>query len=105
MQYVDEKPDGVTDLHVYPGRDGSFLLYEDGGDGYDYEQGAFTTIEFRWYDASRQFEIGERTGSYPGMQEQRTFRVVLHGARQTELGQGTDRSGTVVTYQGARLVM
>ncbi len=105
MQYVDEKPDGVMDLHVYPGRDGSFLLYEDAGDGYDYEQGAFSTIAFKWYDATRQFEIVERTGSYPGMQEQRTFRVVLHGARQIELNQGTDRSGTIVTYRGQRLVI
>ena len=105
MQYVDEKPDGVMELHIYPGRDGTFLLYEDAGDGYDYEQGAFSTIELKWYDATQQLEIGERTGSYPGMQEQRTFRVVIHDAGQTELSQGTDRSGTTVTYQGKRLVI
>ena len=105
MQYVDEQPDDVLEVHIYPGCDGSFLLYEDAGDGYDYEQGAFSTIEYKWYDASRQLDIGERTGSYPGMLEQRAFRVVLHGAEQTELSQGTGRTTTMVTYRGRRLVI
>ena len=44
MQYADELPDAAIELHIYPGCDGSFLLYEDEGDSYNYEQGAFSTI-------------------------------------------------------------
>ena len=29
-----------VELHIFPGHDGAFQLYEDAGDGYDYEQGA-----------------------------------------------------------------
>jgi alpha-D-xyloside xylohydrolase len=79
MQYADEQPDAVLELHIYPGRDGRFQLYEDAGDGYDYERGAFATIDIAWQDASRRLVLEKRTGAYPGMAAQRAFRVVLHG--------------------------
>jgi len=81
-QHVDDLPDAPVELHVYGGRDGSFLLYEDEGDGYGYEQGAFATILFEWDDRARQLRLGPREGAYPGMAETRTFTVVLHGEQQ-----------------------
>ena len=38
------------DLYVFPGDNGSYELYEDSGDGYDYQNGkcAFTKFEFAW---------------------------------------------------------
>ena len=84
MQYADELPDAALELHIYPGCDGSFLLYEDEGDSYNYEQGAFSTIHMRWQDAARRLLLDARTGCYPGMQERRTFQVVLHGEEQSE---------------------
>jgi alpha-D-xyloside xylohydrolase len=79
MQYADELPDAPLELHIYPGCDGSFLLYEDEGDSYNYEQGVFSTIHMRWQDAARCLLLDARTGCYPGMQEQRPFHAVLHG--------------------------
>ena len=41
----------VTDpmeLRVYRGADGSFTLYEDEGDNYNYESGSYATIPFTW---------------------------------------------------------
>ncbi len=35
-----------------PGADGSFTLYEDENDNYDYEKGVYSTIAFHWNDAS-----------------------------------------------------
>ena len=64
-------------LRIYPGADGQFLLYEDEGDSYRYEQGQYSTIPFTWNDATRQLTIGPRQGSYPGMHEQRTFDLFL----------------------------
>jgi alpha-D-xyloside xylohydrolase len=83
MQYVDEHPNTPVELHIYAGQDGSFQLYEDGGDGYDYEVGAFTTIEVRWQEDARRLTVGERRGQYPGMPQQREFVVVLGDKRQS----------------------
>jgi alpha-D-xyloside xylohydrolase len=79
MQYVDEQPDAVIELHIFPGRDGRFQLYEDAGDGYDYEQGAFATIDIEWQEATNRLVLGERNGAFPGMLAQRVFRVVRRG--------------------------
>ena len=78
-QYADELPEAPLELHIYPGCDGSFRLYEDEGDSYNYEQGAFSTIHMRWQGATGSLLLDARTGCYPGMQEQRTFHAVLHG--------------------------
>lgn len=79
-QYVDDRPDAAIELHLYPGCNGSFQLYEDEGDGYNYEYGAFSVIPMEWHDASRRLLLGSRRGHYPGMPEERTFEVVLHDA-------------------------
>ena len=73
VQYAAEKPWDDMEVRVYPGADGSFTLYEDEGDGYAYEQGAFSTITFSL--RGRTLTIGAREGSYPGMIGQRTFRL------------------------------
>jgi len=77
LQYAAEKPADAIELRIYPGADGSFTLYEDDGDTYNYEKGTFATIPMRWDDNSRMLTIGDRTGSFPGMQQQRTFQVVV----------------------------
>ncbi len=77
-QHADESPDAPLEIHVYPGRDGAFVLYEDEGDGHAWEAGAFSMIELRWGDAARQIVIGERAGSFPGMPIERKLELVLH---------------------------
>ena len=95
MQYVGEKAWDNLELRVYPGANGSFTLYEDEGDGYNYEKGIYTTITFEWNNAKKQLVIGERKGSYPGMLQQRKFAVVLpNGDAKT-----VDYSGQPVTVQ------
>ena len=77
MQYVGEKAWDNLELRIYPGANGEFTLYEDEGDNYNYEQGQYATITFRWNDRSRTLIIGARQGSYPGMLQQRQFTIVL----------------------------
>ena len=79
-QHVDDAPDAALEVHVYPGRDGAFTLYEDEGDGYAYETGAFATTELTWDDATRCLTIGERVGRYRGMSAEREVIVTVHGA-------------------------
>jgi len=77
-QHVNDRPGAPIELHIYLGNDASFLLYEDEGDGYDYEDGAFSTIEITWENTNRQLILGKRNGKYPGMTAQQEFHIVLH---------------------------
>ena len=84
MQYVGEKAWDNLEMRIYPGADGTFTLYEDEGDSYNYEKGVHSTITFLWNDKSRTLTIGERKGEYPGMLKSRRFTVVLpNGNSQT----------------------
>jgi alpha-D-xyloside xylohydrolase len=102
VQYAAEKPADPIELRIYPGAGGAFTLYEDEGDNYDYEKGAYSTIEFRWDDARRELTIGARQGTFPGMIEKRTFQIVLvrksHGTG-VEITEAPDK---VITYTGRR---
>src|SRR5579864_3239681 len=64
------------DLRVYAGADGDFTLYEDEGDNYDYEHEEYSVIPIHWDDRAETLRVGDRRGSFPGMLEHRTFRVV-----------------------------
>ena len=62
-------------LNVYPGKDASFVLYEDEGDNYNFELGGYTTIPLTWNDQRKQLTIGACEGYFFGMQLNRTFVV------------------------------
>ncbi len=77
VQYAAKSMGGTLDIHVYPGDDASFTLYEDAGDDYAYENGESSTITFKWNDSRRTLEIGAVKGSYAGMQATRTIKVTV----------------------------
>lgn len=77
VQYTSQKGWDDIQLRIYPGADGAFTLYEDKGDGYGYEEGECSRISFTWDDATSTLRIGSREGSFEGMADKRTFRVVL----------------------------
>ena len=84
MQYTGEKPWDNLEIRLYPGADGTFTLYEDEGDTYNYERGIYSTIPFHWNDRSHTLTIGNRQGQYPGMLTNRKFTVVMpNGTSQT----------------------
>jgi len=105
QQYTGEKADAPLEIRVYPGADGEFTLYEDENDNYNYEKGAYATIRMRWNDKARQLTVENRAGSFPGMQQQRTFRAVLvdeqHG---TGVGEGTEPAKEV-RYAGKKVTV
>jgi alpha-D-xyloside xylohydrolase len=87
VEYADEKPAGPIELRVYCGADGSFELYQDAGDTYDYEKGAHAIIPLHWSDVTQTLTIGERRGEYPGMPKDMEFHIVRvspsHGVGET----------------------
>ena len=76
IQYTSEKPSDPVTIWVYAGTDGSFVLYEDEGDNYNYESGAYTLIPFTYSEADNTLTVGARTGEFSGMLQNRTFNVV-----------------------------
>ncbi len=86
---IAEGEGGELELRVYPGADGSFVLYEDEGDGYGHESGAYSRVRLTWIEAERALVVGAREGSYPGMAAKRRFRASLEG-----------RAPVAVVYEG-----
>ncbi len=77
VQFATEKAWDNLELKVYSGANGTFTLYEDEFDNYNYEDGAYTEIPFTWNNASRKLTIGTRKGNYNGMLTDRTFTIIL----------------------------
>lgn len=100
VQHTGELPGKELTIVVYPGRDARFVLYEDEGDNYDYEQGCFSTIELQWNDKRRVLTFGERRGGFEGMEKTRRFRVVVADGTEA-LDERTD--GKLVRYEGKEL--
>jgi alpha-D-xyloside xylohydrolase len=101
IAYTDEKPADPIVLWVYAGADGEFTLYEDDGVTYGYEKGAFARIPIRWNEAARTLFIAKREGSYPGMQKQRTFEVVLVSKAKPVGFSFAPKADKTIRYDGA----
>lgn len=74
-QFVGAQKGQPITVDIYPGKDGEFILYDDEGDNYNYERGLYSTIPMKWNDSAKTLTIGERKGSFPGMEEEMTFIV------------------------------
>jgi alpha-D-xyloside xylohydrolase len=103
VEYATEKPADPIELRIFPGADGDFTLYEDENDNYNYEKGQFATIAIHWDDARQTLAIGDRRGSFPGIIQSRTFRVVFVGPQHGADIAPTDRADREVRYTGARV--
>jgi alpha-D-xyloside xylohydrolase len=105
IQYAAEKPADPIELRIYPGADGSFTLYEDENDNYNYEKGVHATIDFHWDDANRRLTIDDRKGSFPGMLKQRSFNIVIVGKDHGTGVEITDNPDKTLVYQGERQIV
>lgn len=97
VEYAEQQSDKPLEVHVYPGADAVFDLYDDAGDGYDYEEGAYSLIALSWNDADSTLAFAERSGSFAGMPLSRDFTVVLH--------RGAETSSKQVRYEGSEVAV
>ena len=95
VQYSTEKPWDDLEIRVYAGANGTFCLYEDEFHNYNYENGACSTIEFS-YNGKNSLTIGARQGSFPGMIQDRKFRIIL-------IKDGKKTESKTVTYTGKKI--
>lgn len=102
VQHSNESLGAPWELRVYPGSDGEMWLYEDEGDGYGYEDGAFSWIRVSWDDGAKALTFAAREGEFPGMPKQRDFHVVLVGQGHG-IGLEQTQADKVVTYRGKEI--
>ena len=105
LEWSTEKPEDPLEMRVYRGADGTFTLYEDENDNYNYEKGAHATIPFSWDEAKQMLTIGDREGQFPGMLGTRTLRIVF--VRENH-GVGIfpeDRPEKIVQYSGQKITV
>jgi alpha-D-xyloside xylohydrolase len=104
ISYADTVANPI-ELRVYTGANGEFTLYEDEGDGYAYEKGAYATIKIEWNDATNILTFQPRFGSFPGMLDSRTFNVVWVNRDHGTGGTVTTTIDKSLTYSGGTLCL
>jgi alpha-D-xyloside xylohydrolase len=72
---------------------------------YGYEKGEFSRIPMRYDAAKGTLVIGERAGSYPGMPEERTFKVRWIKAGAKAPSDVDAKPDATVSYKGAEVTV
>lgn len=62
ISYADQKSGEVEELLVFTGADGHFVLYNDAGDGYGFEQGEYTLLQLDYSETDHQVRINQVSG-------------------------------------------
>lgn len=96
QEYTQQVKNPIITLRVYPGADANLELYEDDGESYNYEKGAYSVIPIHWNDQAKTLTIGKRKGSFKDMAEKRQFRIefVHAGSKGSQL---KDYGGNALT--------
>jgi alpha-glucosidase (family GH31 glycosyl hydrolase) len=87
-QYTAERVDSPLDISVYPGADGSFLLYEDDGGTFNYRRGEWMGIQMAWNDARKTLSLRLAAGSKMLAPARRDLRVKMGDATKTAVFEG-----------------
>ena len=88
-QYAEEKVDEPISLHIYPGADASFLLYEDDGVSFNYRRGEWMGVQLNWDDAGRTLHLRLAPGSKILGEKSTHFEVKLQNASRSTTFDGS----------------
>jgi alpha-D-xyloside xylohydrolase len=92
-------------LYVYTGKNGDFELYEDEGVNYNYEQGQFSRISFRYNEADMKLTIGTREGMFNGMLEKRTIQIIWIKKDKPIGIDEVVKPAQVISYEGKEVIV
>ncbi|MGQ1891660.1 TIM-barrel domain-containing protein [Thermophagus sp. OGC60D27] len=101
-QHTGESNADSLEIRIYQGADGSFSLYEDEGDNYNYENGKFSVVPFEYNEQNQTLVIGDREGQYPGYLKTRVFNIVLVN-EDSGMGIAREEKKKTVTYSGSKI--
>jgi alpha-glucosidase (family GH31 glycosyl hydrolase) len=85
-QHVYEQVDQPLSIQIFPGADGSFMLYEDDGRSFNYRHGEWMGVQMSWNDARRVLSLHLAKGSRMLPPLRRKLEVTLANARRDEHG-------------------
>ncbi len=77
VEFTGQRPEAPYEIRVFTGRDAQFTVYEDSGDGYEYESGAFALVRLLWSEKEGKLTIAKRVGNFSGMVASREYRIIL----------------------------
>ena len=102
IQNTTEAQNDLT-IYVYAGKSGTFTLYEDENTNYNYEKGAFSTIEFTYNDKTKTLDIAKRKGEFNRMVKDRNFQIVLVQPNNSTGIDGNHSGAKAVHYTGDKM--
>jgi alpha-D-xyloside xylohydrolase len=105
VQYATEKKWDNLEIRIYEGANGSFTLYEDENDNYNYEKGVCSTIAFSWNNAKKTLTISDRKGSFPGMLTERKFNVMLVAKDKGSGAEKAEKFDKEIIYAGQKITI
>jgi alpha-glucosidase len=82
IQHTEQDTTSVIEVHIYPGKNGTFCLTEDDGNSYDYVSGKVRNIVFAWNDATKTLSW-KITGNFEG--KYKRIKAILFDINQTAL--------------------
>ncbi|MDE5749081.1 MAG: DUF5110 domain-containing protein, partial [Acetatifactor sp.] len=92
---TEEMPDEIEAM-VYSGRSGEFLLYEDAGDGYGYEQGQYLVTRLSWDEEEQELSAQRICGSAELEKVYRIHKIAIirkNGTVEERESAGSDYKG------------
>jgi alpha-D-xyloside xylohydrolase len=104
-QYASEKTNGPIELRVYQGANGSFDLYQDEGDNYNYEKGQYAVIPMTWSDSDKTLRLAARKGSYPGLPEELVFHIIWVGPSRGVGEKEETAEDHAIVYRGKQVIV
>ena len=87
-QYTTERVDHPLSVSIYPGTDGSFLLYEDDGTSFNYRKGEWMGIQMAWNDSQRCLALDLAAGSRMLPPVRRNIEIKLRQSIKTVMFDG-----------------
>jgi alpha-glucosidase (family GH31 glycosyl hydrolase) len=93
-QHTGEQSTGPLSISIYPGQDGSFLLYEDDGKSFDYRNGDWMGIKMLWNDSRRVLTLRLAAGAKMLPPLSRNIEVTMNETRRN-----VEFSGELVEIQ------
>jgi alpha-glucosidase/alpha-D-xyloside xylohydrolase len=87
-QYVTQQVDEPLLVTIYPGMDGTYRLYEDDGQSFNFRRGEWMGIDMEWNDARRRFSLKLTPGARMLPPVRRPINVQLSGQTRSMVFDG-----------------
>jgi alpha-glucosidase/alpha-D-xyloside xylohydrolase len=94
-QFASEQTSEPLSVRIFPGEDGSFLLYEDDGISFNHRAGDWMGIQMNWNDQQRRLFLRLADGSHMRAPHRRKIDLQLGEATRTIEFDGVPMSVTL----------